>query len=458
LLLSPCLAGGAFVRGAYEPGFPRLGTIRPRSASEIGSSGWSIGGETLDRDFAIYDHYKAYLGPLGARAIRLQAGWAKCEKRRGEYEWAWLDEVVDDALAQGVRPWLETSYGNPIYPGGGGTGLGGGLPSSPEALEAWNHWVGALVRRYKDRVHEWEIWNEPDINRANDPSAYLALFVRTATVIRAAQPAARIYGLALAGNLAFAETFLKGLNESGKTSLLDAVTFHGYPKNPDDTSTLTRLRALLTRYAPASGLRQGETGAPSTAGSFGALADHPWSELTQAKWDLRRMLTHLGHDVPFNLFTLMDLHYPDRVNTKGLLRSRPDKTVDAPKPAYRAAQHVFAVFDDSLARITDYPFTATVEAPLALYAYGHKATGQQVVAIWFRGAVPEDSNATAPVDFTLSRGRFRAPVYVDLREGHVLTIPADRWAQRPDGCVFRGIPVYDSPVLIAERERIPLRP
>jgi hypothetical protein len=44
----------------------------------------------------------------------LQCGWAKCEQKPGVYDFAWLDEVVNDALAQGVQPWLEVSYGN--YP------------------------------------------------------------------------------------------------------------------------------------------------------------------------------------------------------------------------------------------------------------------------------------------------------------------------------------------------------
>ena len=143
---------------------PKLGTIKPRAASEIASSPWSIGGETLDRDYADYSKYKSYLGPLGAKGLRLQAGWAKCEKVKGVYDFAWLDVVIDVAISQGVRPWLELSYGNTLYEGGGDTGLGGGFPSSVEGLAAWDRWARALVERYKERVLEWEIWNEPDLN------------------------------------------------------------------------------------------------------------------------------------------------------------------------------------------------------------------------------------------------------------------------------------------------------
>jgi hypothetical protein len=440
--------------------FPRLGRIACRPASQIASSPWSIGCETLDRDFAVYDHYKKYLGPLGAKRVRLQAGWAKTERQRGVYEWAWLDAVVDDALSQGVQPWLETSYGNTLYEGGGGTGLGDGIPRSPEALGAWDRWVLALVRRYKDRVKEWEIWNEPDLGKEAPAEGYADLYIRTAEIVRREQPGARLYALALAGNLRFAETFLECVRQKGKVGLLDAVTVHGYPKNPDDTSNVDKLRALLEKVAPAIQVRQGETGAPSTASSSGALKGHPWTELTQAKWDLRRMLAHRAKDVPFSLFTLMEFDYTTGkmrgLNTKGLLQSNPDKTVARPKPAYDAARNVMSVFDDDLVRAEDVPCAADAAQKLALTVYRHAKTKKTVVATWLCGAVPSDSNETVPVDFRFARGGIEEAVYADLRTGRVYRIPAESVAREGEALVLRRIPLYDSPVLLADRAALTL--
>lgn len=90
--------------------------------------------------------------------------------------------------AQGVAPWLQTSYGNPIYVGGGDVYLGGGMPTSNAALAAWDRWVAALAVRYRDKVKVWEVWNESDLNDDNPPDAYAALYVRTAEIIRAAIP------------------------------------------------------------------------------------------------------------------------------------------------------------------------------------------------------------------------------------------------------------------------------
>ena len=169
LLLVPGSLSAQFIDASAERvktpltvDLPRIGTIKPRSTSAIESSRITVGCETLDRNHTDFNAYKAYLAPLGAKKIRLQAGWAKCEKVKGVYDWKWLDEVIDYAVANKIEPWLETSYGNPIYEGGGGINLLNSLMTSPEGYAAYDRWVEALVTRYKDRVHEWEIWNEPD--------------------------------------------------------------------------------------------------------------------------------------------------------------------------------------------------------------------------------------------------------------------------------------------------------
>ena len=40
---------------------------------------------TMDRDMVDFEETKDYLEPLGAKEIRLQAGWAKTEKEKGKY-------------------------------------------------------------------------------------------------------------------------------------------------------------------------------------------------------------------------------------------------------------------------------------------------------------------------------------------------------------------------------------
>ena len=168
------------VQTSLNPGLKRIGTITPRSVGQIAGQNWSLGCETLDRGFANYDSYKDYLLPLGIRKIRLQGGWATTERERGRYDFRWLDRVIDDARGQGLDILLETSYGNPIYPGGGGRGLSGGFPTSEEALAAWDKWVETMAARYQGKVRDWGMWNEPDGNKAHTPEMTADLNIRRA--------------------------------------------------------------------------------------------------------------------------------------------------------------------------------------------------------------------------------------------------------------------------------------
>ena len=117
MLLSVCCACLGLCAAAYEKN--PIARIRPRLASDVKSSNWTIGCEVLDRELAVFREYRDYLPGLGIKRIRLQGGWARCEREKGKYDFSWLDEPVDFCAAHGMTVLLETSYGNPIYEGAG---------------------------------------------------------------------------------------------------------------------------------------------------------------------------------------------------------------------------------------------------------------------------------------------------------------------------------------------------
>lgn len=438
-------------------GWPLLGSVAPRTAHQIGTSQLIVGAETLDRDYTDYQAYAPYLGRLGATSARIQGGWAKTEKTKGVYDWTWLDRIVDDAHRQGVKPWIQLSYGNGAYTGGGGSGLGGHLPSSPEALAAWDAWVTAMVKRYKNRVTEWEIWNEP--NLAGIPVAdYTDFFIRTATRVRAEQPKAVVYGQEAGIDVPYAKDFLVELAGKGKADLLGGFSYHPYNANPDDAWTygqVEKLRALVNQYAPGAVVRQGENGAPSKPGSFGALGELDWTELSQSKWFLRRVLNDLGRDISTSVFGISDMHYPwGKTNTKGLLQTNTDKSIRYAKPSYYAVQTVASIFDSTVKPLPGYRWSATPAASLNVQAFAHRNTGRQIVGVWSGATKPSESTARTATDLTFTAGDFRDPVYVDVRTGAVHDIPAANWSVRESTYTFKDIPVYDSPVLIADRSTV----
>ena len=472
LAVSCRLAWGA--EGVEMPkGYPCLGKIKPRAAKDIQASNFSVGAETMDRDYTIYRHWRTYLGPLGVKKARIQSGWAKTEKAPGKYDWAWLDEIIPDMAAQGVEPWVCLCYGNPIHPGGGGTGLGGGLPTSEKALKAWDAYVAAFVERYGKHVDEWEVWNEPrgGVKAAPD---YAALLVRTAETLRRVQPKARV--LFAAGgsfDVAYAKAVLEYLQQRGKLALVNEVIYHPYAANPDSVYEKVRqLRDMVEDISEDIGIRQGENGCPSKRGSFGALSDHDWTERSQAKWALRRLLGDLGRDIPSSYFALCDMAYqvtggggdsglgapadPKRVkiNTKGLLAINPDRTVHHAKIAYSAVQHLTAVFDDTLKRLPHFPWASEPKLEKAsVFGYA-KADGRQVVTIWLGENAPAEKDFPVRVRLTFAGEGFEKPVYVDLLSGKVYAIPPGAWSRDRSRYAFHNVPIYDSPILIADLSAI----
>lgn len=437
-------------------GWSYVGQITPRHARDIKASNWSIGAETMDRDFTVYANWRKYLGPLGVKKARIQSGWAKTEKTPGQYDWAWMDEIIPDMVEQGVEPWVCLCYGNPIYPGGGGTGLGATLIDSEEALAAWDRYVTVFVSRYKQHVNEWEIWNEPKGGRGKPAVQYADLVIRSAEIIRKQQPEAEI--LFAAGgsfDIGYAQDVLEHLKEKGKLKLVNRIIYHPYSYNPDDRhEAVMKLRELAKSYANHIDIRQGENGAPSMPGSFGAIAKHDWTELRQAKWATRRLLGDLGRDIPTSYFSICDMQYPTRVNYKGLLGIDDDKVVTRVKEAYHTVQHITAIFDSNLARIEGFEAKIGGDAEkYSLFGYRH-ANGGGVVTLWRHTDRPGGNPTVENLDLTLAGMKLDHPMLIDLVSGRVYEAQGKLIERGKNGIRIRDVPVYDAVIVLADRDAI----
>jgi len=456
------------VQTTLDPQMKRIGTLVPKGVREIGTSRWALGCETIDREYSDYDAFKAYLPALGIRRIRLQGGWARTEKDPGVYDFAWLDHIVDDARSRGLEVWLETSYGNPAYEGGGGRTLSGRIPTSERALKAWDAWVERMATRYQGKVRDWSMWNEPDHNKDHTPQIITEFNIRTAEIIKRIIPDARIAGLVLCGpRVNIIEHFLKTLAERGKLDLFEWVVYHAYTRNPDDAyAGALKARAVLRKYSKTMKLWQGESGAQSEYCVSGAMSKYLWTELTQAKWDTRRMLGDLGHGIDSAVFTAADLDYRTTSFHNGLVRYGLIKTAGAArgfrvlkvKTAYYAVQNVVSVFNDSLERIPDYPCEVRCSTRVAVFGHRHVESGRQVCVFWDSSGVPSDRNDTVPATLTIEGGTFAEPVWVDTITGGVYEVPAGKIVAGKGKVTFKDIPVYDAPAFITDRRVLTIAP
>ena len=119
--------------------------------------------------------------------------------------------------------------------------------------------------------------------------------------------------------------------------------------------------------------------------------------------------------------------------------------------AYYAVQNVVAFFDDTLERVSDYPCAVQCAKATACYAYRNRQNGRQVLVFWDKSGVPSDRNDTVPATFTIAKGTFNEPVWVDVITGGIFAIPKEKMSVEGDKVIFKDIPVYDAPTFITDR-------
>ena len=442
-----------------ESGLPSAGMLEVRPAHDIKGSRWSIGCETMDRDYAEWDQFKSYVGLLGAKHGRLFSGWAKTEQVKGTYDFTWLDPQVREMAAMGVKPWICLSYGNPVW--GSDFRLGmrvRQVTDNPAAFDAWIRYCKACVARYKDVVDEWEIWNEP----FHQAPEYAEMVYRTAKAIREVQPEAKCFVTAISWDKKKGETrndyevVLERLKKENALDLVKYWIYHPYTPNPDTSyaSLAEPLRKLVKSYSASYDIMQGEVGCPGQLEFAHALNGIEWTEYSQAKWNLRRTIGDAVRNIPCNVFTMIDLQYTFMLQSFGQLRSNTLKEVVYRRPSFHAMQHVFSFFDEDVHPVAVSRQTVNGKE-LTVARFERYST--PVWVLWFSGERPGDTLAYEKGDVTLEMLGFRDPVWVDLLTGKIGMFPIGNVVrdEARKVTVVKGVPLWDSPVMLLSNRQTP---
>ena len=365
--------------------------------------------------------------------------------------------------AMGVKPWICLSYGNPVY--GSDFRLGmrvKQVTDKPEAFEAWLRYCTACVERYKDVVDEWEIWNEP----FHQGAEYAEMFYRTARAIRAVQPTAKCFCTAITFPGDY-KCVLEKLKENDALDLGSYFIYHPYDANPD-TSYAKRaepLRKLVKSYSGAFDIMQGEVGCPAQLEFAHALKGIEWTEYSQAKWNLRRTIGDAVRSIPCNVFTMIDLQYTFMLQSFGLVRSNTLKEFVYRRPSYFAMQNVFSYIDDEVLPVgvcTNVPFIVESRfdprdtAARRITEAKFSRHGQNVVFLWYSDNRPSDMLGFDRITLKLA-ANLENPVWVDMITGRVFEIPAESVERKDGAMVLKNLPMWDSPIMIADMSRVPMR-
>ncbi len=447
---------------------PKIGQLDASDSDNASRSRWSVGTEGLDRNYATFSKYKEYLGPLGVGYARLQSGWARCEQKKGVYDFKWLDEAVDGIIAQGVKPWLSLSYGNPLYCGGG-ISLKSAIWTDEPTMKAWRNYVRATVRHYGDRVTTYEIWNEPDGQKANTPAILAELIINTAEVIRKENPKATILALGLASpNISFVKGVLDILKERNKLHLIDKVSFHAYYPNPDNaTTSIIAFSNTVRSYSNDLDVVQGESGCPSAYEFGSAMKYNEWSEYKQAKWDLRRMANDFAMNIPSSIFSLVDLQYPYMQQSFGLVRVNLMHEPQYKRPSYYAVQHLTRLLHDGIQPV-EVKCQAFTNSEIKCVGLANKSGEKVGVMLWKSDLVPTDNLNKENVSVTLVDFAVEDLVYVEPITGYVhdLSSVITRGANEVDiaegangagNLRCAGLPLWDAPIILIKKSEIKLQ-
>ncbi len=445
---------------AHPAPLPLVGHLQPRSSDLSRPSWWSVGCETMDRDYAHFEKFKQYVPQTGVGYARLQSGWAKTEQKKGRYDFGWLDAHVDGLIELGVHPWMCLCYGNPVYSDHGADLDANLFPDGP-VMDAWLKYVKAVAGRYKGKVTMYEVWNEPDHQKALDSyGLYANLFVRTAAAIREVDSDVKI--CALASTSPAREYIMQAVNAIAAmdgVKYMDYISYHAYWPVPETTvHYVEKLKMELAEVAPDTRLLQGETGCPAILEYGHALNGFEWDEYRQAKWDLRSMFTHWGMGIPYSVFTMTDLNYGWMIQSFGLIRTNLRGEPVYLRPKFHAVRNVTGLITGDI-RPTD---ALSVESSCArtIKCVGLERDGKVVgCALWFGDRIPDSSLEREAVSLKINGLDVTKHnlVYVDMLSGNVHSL---RTALRgygiaeKDAFCIPSLPLWDCPVVLIDREYV----
>jgi xylan 1,4-beta-xylosidase len=184
---------------------------------------------------------KTAVDELGFRYIRFHdifhdvLGTVRVVDGRTVYDWSKIDQLYDDLLSKGIRPFVELGFTPQAMATSGQTIFYWKGNTSHPKLGPWRELIDAFVRHVRERygvaeVRQWyfEVWNEPNLDgfwERADQQAYFELYEATARTIKAIDPTLQVGGPSTAG-AAWVPEFLEYARKTATP--VDFVTTHTY--------------------------------------------------------------------------------------------------------------------------------------------------------------------------------------------------------------------------------------
>jgi len=193
----------------------------------------------------------------GIRWTRDEIGWGTLQPKRGEWHWQQFDRAIEAIGAHGIETLGLLAYSAPWAATGNDADGRPDIMTAPD-LAAWREYVKAVVERYRDRIHVWQMWNEPNIrvfwHPKPDPREYARLLVTGAEAAKAADPTCWVMGC----NTSLIDlAFDRAVFSEGGWQHVDIIGVHPYryPHTPERTDLVGGLLGLAALSAEFGGVK-----------------------------------------------------------------------------------------------------------------------------------------------------------------------------------------------------------
>ena len=213
-------------------------TIAPPSASAVDQRPTTVAVNAQQMYFYSQTDTNKAMGLLkdaGIDTIRILMPWAGVEPADDTFDWAAVDRMVNSANANGIKV-LAVLNSTPDWAAVPDQPPFAGHPAD---LNEFEEFVTAVVTRYKGKVADYAIWNEPNAGifwaPTPDAAQYTALLKVAYTAIKKVDPNAAVIA---AGAASAAETpggptinpvtFLSQMYAAGAAGYFDAFSYHPY--------------------------------------------------------------------------------------------------------------------------------------------------------------------------------------------------------------------------------------
>jgi|GEM_PF-729248 len=181
----------------------------------IASSASSTG--TIDKWFPM-------MSAAGITSTRMGQEWSGMEREKGKMDFTGMDRILAAAQANHIEV-STLFFGSPKWTGAGWHGF------AMKNLDDWENYANAMVSRYKDRIHYWEVWNEGNAgfnDGHNTAEDYARLVSAAYEGAKKADPNAQV-GISVASfDAPYIGVMAQAMAKDGKPGQFDFICIHPY--------------------------------------------------------------------------------------------------------------------------------------------------------------------------------------------------------------------------------------